>query len=275
MHKFWRRSRGYGLTLIGIAILLVLLFPLVWVVLSSFQPTADFYAPVASLIPQTFTLENYSSISSQIGPLLTTLVIAIFTAALSLAIGIPAAYALAVFRWRWVAIAMFLILITQVVPGVMVATPLFLTFSRLGLLNSIVGLVIANSAAGVPFTILLLTAFMSGIPGSLREAAHLDGAGEWRTLFSVIVPTTRSAIVAAALFSFLFAWGDFLWALTLNTNGTITPLSLSIFQFVGNFQTNWGGIMATSTIALVPAMILLVGAQRYISVGLTAGAIKD
>lgn len=275
MRNLWRRSRGYGFTLIAIVILLILLFPLLWVVLSSFQPTSDFYSPVPSLIPHNFTFGNYSVLHSQIGPLLTTLVIAIFTAALSLAIGIPAAYALAVFRWRWVAIAMFLILITQVVPGVMVATPLFLTFSRTGLLNSIVGLVIANSAAGVPFTILLLTAFMGGIPGSLREAAHLDGAGEWRTLISVIVPTTRSAIVAAGLFSFLFAWGDFLWAVTLNTNGTITPLSLSIFGFVGKFQTDWGGIMATSTLALIPAMILLVGAQRYISVGLTAGAIKD
>jgi multiple sugar transport system permease protein len=275
MRNFWHRFRGYGLTLIATAILLVLLFPLLWVVLSSFQPTSDFYAPVPSLFPQNFTLDNYSVLQSQIGPLLTTLVIATFTAALSLAIGIPAAYALAVFRWRWVAIAMFLILITQVVPGVMVATPLFLTFSRIGLLNSILGLVIANSAAGVPFTILLLTAFMGGIPGSLREAAHLDGAGEWRTLISVIVPVTRSAIVASGLFSFLFAWGDFLWAVTLNTNGTITPLSLSIFGFVGHFQTDWGGIMATSTIALIPAMILLVGAQRYISVGLTAGAIKD
>lgn len=267
--------RKYLLTLISLAILLVLLFPLVWVVLSSFQPTPDFYAPVPSLIPRHFTLENYSVLSSQIGPLLTTLAIATLSAAVSLIIGIPAAYALAVFRWRWVAIAMFLILVTQVVPGVMVATPLFLTFAKIHLLNSIPGLVIANSSAGVPFTILLLSAFMRGIPGELREAAHIDGAGEWRTLISIIVPTTRSAIVAAGLFSFLFAWGDFLWALTLNTNGTITPLSLSIFKFVGNFQTDWGGIMATSTIALVPAMILLVGAQRYISVGLTAGAVKE
>ncbi len=275
MRNFWRRWTPYGYTLVGIVILLVLLFPLAWVVLSSFQPASDFYAPIPSVFPQNFTLQNYSVLGSQIVPLLTTLVIATLTAALSLAIGIPAAYALAVFRWRWVAIAMFLILITQVVPGVMVATPLFLTFSRIGLLNSIPGLVIANSSAGVPFTILLLTAFIGGIPGSLREAAQLDGAGEWRTLISVIVPTTRSAIVAAGLFSFLFAWGDFLWAVTLNTNGTITPLSLSIFKFIGHFQTDWGGIMATSTIALVPAMILLVGAQRYISVGLTAGAIKD
>ncbi len=275
MRSWWRRSRRYGQTLVALAILLLLMFPLLWVVLSSFQPTTDFYTPVTSLIPHHFTLENYSGLGSQIGPLLTSLVIALCTSALSLAIGVPAAYALAVFRWRWVPVAMFLILLTQVVPGVMVATPLFLTFAKIGLLNSIPGLVIANSSAGVPFTILLLTAFMSDIPGELREAAYLDGAGEWRTLVSVIAPVTRSAIVAAGLFSFLFAWGDFLWAVTLNTNGSITPLSLSIFKFVGHFQTDWGGIMATSTIALIPAMSLLIAAQQYISVGLTAGAVKD
>lgn len=275
MRSWWRRSRRYGQTLVALAILLLLMFPLLWVVLSSFQPTTDFYTPVTSLIPHHFTLENYSGLGSQIGPLLTSLVIALCTSALSLAIGVPAAYALAVFRWRWVPVAMFLILLTQVVPGVMVATPLFLTFAKIGLLNSIPGLVIANSSAGVPFTILLLTAFMSDIPVELREAAYLDGAGEWRTLVSVIAPVTRSAIVAAGLFSFLFAWGDFLWAVTLNTNGSITPLSLSIFKFVGHFQTDWGGIMATSTIALIPAMSLLIAAQQYISVGLTAGAVKD
>lgn len=275
MRSRTRESRRFGLTILALLILLLLLFPLLWVVMSSFQPTADFYAPTPSLIPQHFTFANYAVFSSQVGPLLTSLVIAVLSAGLSLLIGVPAAYAFAVFGWRWVAIPMFLILITQVVPGVMVATPLFLTFAKIGLLNSIPGLVIANSSAGVPFTILVLTAFISGIPGELREAAHLDGAGEWRTLLSVIVPVTRSAVVAAGLFSFLFAWGDFLWALTLNTDGTVTPLSLSIFKFVGHFQTDWGGIMATSTIALIPAMILLVAAQRYISVGLTAGAVKD
>lgn len=268
-------ASSWGMTILGVAILAFLLFPLAWVVLSSFQPTIDFFKPTPTVIPETFTLENYADISSQIGPLLTTLTIALFSALLSLAIGIPAAYALAVFNWRWVSIAMFLILITQVVPGVMLATPIFLIFSKIGLLNSIPGLVLANSSAGVPFTILVLTAFMAGIPGSLREAAHLDGAGEWRTLFSIIVPTTRSAIVAAGLFSFLFAWGDFLWALTLNTNGTVIPLSLSIYAFIGHNQTEWGPIMATSTIALIPAVILLVASQRYISIGLTAGAVKD
>ena len=271
-----RKTAGlYFQTVIAIVIVMILLFPLLWVVLSSFQPTSSFFDPYPSVIPTQFTLANYGVLQSQLLPLLTTILIVLLTAVFSLLVGIPAAYALASFRWKWVAGLMFLILVTQIVPGVMLATPLFLTFSKVHLLNSILGLVIANSSAGVPFTILLLTVFIGGLPPELREAAHIDGAGEWRTLFSVIMPPTRSAIIAAALFSFLFAWGDFLWALTLNTSGEITPISLSIFQFVGAYLVDWGAIMATASLALIPAMILLIAAQRYISVGLTAGAVKD
>jgi multiple sugar transport system permease protein len=202
-------------------------------------------------------------------------VVSTCSALLSVAIAVPAAYALAAFRLRITGLALFLLLVTQIVPTVMLATPLYLTFSHLGLLNSIPGLVIADSSAGVPFAILVLTAFLSDFPKELREAAFIDGAGEVRTLVSVVLPPSRTALISAGLFSFLFAWADFLWAVTLNTNGAVVPLTLSIYEFIGNHQVNWGAVMATGTIAIIPALILLVVAQRYVSAGLTSGAVKD
>lgn len=269
-----RRMRTYFRTAIAIAIVVVLLFPLAWVVLSSFQPSDAFYDSTPSLWPKSFTLENYAVFGAQLRPLVTTIAVAGFAAAFALLIGIPAAYALATFEWKWTALVLFFILLTQVVPSVMLATPVYLIFSKLGLLNSIFGLVIANDAAAVPFTILILTAFMKDLPRELREAAYLDGAGEWRTLVSVVLPPSRTAIVAAGLFGFLFAWGDLIWSLTLNTNGTIVPISLSLFQYFNTHFIYWGAVMATASIALVPAIILLVVAQRYIAVGLTAGSVK-
>lgn len=270
-----RRLR-YLQTGLGVIIVLILLFPLIWVIMSSFQPTAAFYDPTPSVIPHHITLGNYrASFHSDIAPLLTTISVALLAALICSLIGVPAAYALAIFQWRATPLIMLLVLVTQTVPTVLVATPLFLTFSRIGLLNSIPGLAIADSSAGVPFTILVLTAFIQGMPPALREAAYIDGASEWRTLFSVIVPSARTAIISAALFSFLFAWGDFLWALTLDTNGTVTPLSLALFKFVGAYNIAWGPIMATATIALIPAVILLILSQRYIALGLTAGAVKE
>jgi multiple sugar transport system permease protein len=262
-------------TVIAVIIAIIILFPLLWVVLASLRPTSEFFVPDPTLFPKTWTLGNYQDLTSQLAPLFTTLIVATLSALFSVAIAVPAAYALASFHWRINPLVLFLILVTQIVPTVMLATPLYLTFSKLGLLNSIPGLVIANSSAGVPFAILVLTAFMSDFPRELREAAFIDGAGEWRTLISVVLPPSRTALISAGLFSFLFAWADFLWAVTLNTNGTVVPLTLSIYQFIGNNQINWGFVMATGTVAIVPGLILLIVAQRYVSAGLTSGAVKD
>jgi multiple sugar transport system permease protein len=261
--------------LVALVIAVGLLLPLIWVILSSFQPTPDFSAPTPSLFPQHFTTANYGMLGSQLKPLATSIIVATCSALFSVLLGVPAAYALAIFRWRIAPVAVFLVLVTQVVPTVMLATPVYLTFSSLHLLNSIPALVIATSSAGVPFTILVLQAFMADIPPVLREAAYMDGASEFRTLRSVILPISRTAVIASGLFSFLFAWSDLLWALTLNTNGKVVPLPLSIFEFIGQYHIEWGAIMASASIAVIPAIALLVAAQRYISVGLTAGAIKE
>lgn len=269
------RRAHWSSTGIAAGLVLVLLAPLMWVVLASFQPTRDFAIATKRFFPATYTLENYAVLDAQVKPLLTTIAIASLSAVFSLVIGVPAAYALSAFRWRWAALAGLFILVTQVVPTGLVMMPLFLVFNKLGLVNTIPGVVLGVSTAGIPFTVLVLTPFMADLPGELREAAMIDGAGEWRTLVSVIVPVARTAIIAAGLFSFLFGWGDFIWALTLNTSGEVIPLSLSIFQYIGAYRIDWGAIMATSAIALVPAIILLVGAQRYIAVGLTGGAVKQ
>ena len=275
MRRRHSQFADWSRTAVALIIAIALLFPLVWVVLSSFQPTPDFSLPTPPLVPLHFTLANYAMVGGQLKPLATSILVALCSAFFSVGIGLPAAYALAIFKWKVAPVAIFLILVTQVVPTVMLATPAYLTFSSLHLLNSIPGLVIATSSAGVPFTILVLQAFMADIPPALREAAYIDGASELRTLISVVFPISRPAVISAGLFSFLFAWSDLLWALTLNTNGTVVPLPLSIFEFIGQYHIEWGAIMASASIAVIPAIALLVAAQRYISVGLTAGAIKE
>jgi multiple sugar transport system permease protein len=160
------------------------------------------------------------------------------------------------------------------IPNVMIATPLYLLFNKIGLLNSLPGLVLADCSLGVPFAVLVLRAYFADIPRELREAALMDGAGEWMVLIAITVPIARNAIISAGVFCFLFAWSDFLYALTLNTDGSFTPLSLAVFNFYQN-RIGWGGLMATATLAILPSALLLVLAQRYISAGLTAGAVKE
>jgi multiple sugar transport system permease protein len=111
-------------------------------------------------------------------------------------------------------------------------------------------------------------------PASLVEAAYVDGAGRLRAFVSIVVPVSRNALVTAALFAFLFAWSDFLFALTLMTDGSVTPITLSMYEFIGAHTQSWSALMATAVLASVPAAVLLVLAQRYIAAGVTGGAVK-
>jgi multiple sugar transport system permease protein len=144
----------------------------------------------------------------------------------------------------------------------------------MGLLNSIPGLIIANSTSAIPFAILIMRSFMLGVPPSIVEAARVDGAGLFRSFISIVVPIARNSLITAGLFTFLFAWSDFLFALTLTTTDDIRPVTLGIYNYLGSQVQNWGPVMATATLSAIPAIILLVIAQKYIAAGATGGAVK-
>ena len=115
---------------------------------------------------------------------------------------------------------------------------------------------------------------MRAIPMSVLEAARVDGAGRFRTFFSIVLPLSTNAVITAALFSFLFAWSDFLFALALNSNSAARPVTLGIYQFIGGYVADWGSVMVTATMASLPAAVLLVVAQKYVAAGATGGAVK-
>jgi multiple sugar transport system permease protein len=173
-----------------------------------------------------------------------------------------------------VGVALLLILITQMIPGIVIANGLYSMYESVGLLNSIPGLIFANSTAAVPFAILIMRSFMLGVPPSIVEAARVDGAGLFRSFISIVVPIARNSLITAGLFTFLFAWSDFIFALTLTTKGDVRPVTLGIFTYLGAQVQNWGPVMATATLSAIPAIVLLVIAQKYIAAGATGGAVK-
>ena len=268
------RRAGLGHTILGLAVLAVLLFPLYWMLDTSLQPhqAGGVKTP---WFPIHLSLHGYTqAIHDQGGHLLTSLMIALGCVAFSLLIAAPAAYALAQLKVRGVGIVLLMILISQMIPGIVVANALYRFYSDLGLLNSIPGLILADSALAIPFAILILRAFMLTLPRSIMEAARVDGAGPLRVFVAVVLPVSRNAIITAALFSFLFAWGDFLFALTLTTGDNVRPLTVGLYLYVGTYVNDWSAAMATAVMASVPAIVLLVIAQKYIAAGTTAGAVK-
>lgn len=268
-----RAPRRWGSTVAGIVIIAAMLFPLYWMVNVSLQPAGG--AVDTPWIPIDLTTHGYTrAFADQSHNLMTSLVVALGAVLLSLLIATPAAYALAQFRLRGVTVILFAILITQMIPGIVVANALYSAFTDLGLLNSIPGLILADSTAGVPFAIIVMRAFMASIPHSIIEAARVDGAGQVRAFVSVVLPMSRNALITAGLFTFLFAWGDFLFALTLTTTEAVRPVTLGLFQYTGAHVTDWSPIMATAVLSSLPAIALLVVAQRYVAAGVTGGAVK-
>jgi multiple sugar transport system permease protein len=266
-------TRSAGYTALGVVFLGIMLFPVYWMINASLQPSGN--TLTADIFPFNPSFAGYEkALADQGGNLVTSLVISLGTVVLSLAVAAPAAYALAQFRFRWINVALLAIIISQMIPGIVIANALYAAYNDIGLLNSIPGLILADASHAIPFAILILRAFMIGIPPSIVEAARVDGAGLVRAFVSIVVPISRNSLITAGLFAFLFSWSDFLFALTLTTTDEVRPVTLGIYQYLGTQVSNWSAVMATAVLSSIPAIVLLILAQKYIAAGATGGAVK-
>jgi len=266
---WWRTSIGLMLTAI-------MLFPVYWMINVSFTSAQRMRKSPPDWLPLNGTLDGYRAVLDQQLPYLgTSLLVGLGTVVLTLAIAAPAGYSLAKLRPRGGGALSLLLLIAQMIPAIIMAMGYYAALLNLGLLNTVAGLILADSTIAVPFGVLVFTAFMSSIPDELIQAAEADGAGCIRTFLLIILPISRNATVTVALFAFLWAWSDFVFASTLDGGGDLRPITLGIYHYIGNNNQEWNAIMATAVVASVPAMILLIIAQRYVAAGISTGAVKD
>src|SRR4051812_38651045 len=272
-----QRSRWLRLlcTLASFAALAVILFPVYAILVGSFESTQTLFSGRFYWLPHEATLENYRTVlHAQKGNVLTSLILGLGTALLALVVAVPAAYALSKYRLRVTVILVSSMLVAQIVPSIVLATSLFIVFHWINLVNTYPALILADGTYAIPFAILVLRAFFFSLPNELMYAARVDGASEWQTFRMIVLPLARSAVITVSVFAFLAGWGDFIFALTILNGTSIQPITLGIYSYLGNFSTDWGAVMAAGVIAMVPAGILLVIAQRYIATGLTAGSVK-
>ena len=281
------RTLRWLCTLAAVAALVVVLFPVYAIIIGSFESTETLFSGRFYWLPHEATLDNYRTVlqggsantqetvsGSQTGNVLTSIFVGLGTALLALAVAVPAAYALSKYRLRVTLIIVSSLLVAQIVPSIVLATSLFIVFHWIHLLNSYPGLILADGTYAIPFAILVLRAFFFSLPNELMDSARVDGASEWRTFRLIVIPLARSAIITVAVFAFLAGWGDFIFALTVLNGTGIQPITLGIYNYLGNYSTDWGAVMASAVIALVPAGVMLMVAQRYIASGLTAGSVK-
>ncbi|TDC61026.1 carbohydrate ABC transporter permease [Micromonospora sp. KC207] len=271
-----RRATTWWKTGIGLTLTALMLFPVYWMVNVSFTRDEDMRKSPPDLLPLHGTLDGYRAVLDQQLPYLgSSLLVGFGTVALTLVIAAPAGYSLARLRPAGGAAVSFVLLVAQMIPGIIMAMGFYAIYLNLGVLNTLPGLIVADATIAVPFGVLIFQAFMSGIPEEITQAARVDGAGPLRTFWSIIMPVSRNASITVALFAFLWAWSDFVFASTLNGGGALRPITLGIYQYIGNNNQQWNAIMATAVVASVPAAVLLVVAQRYIAAGVTTGAVKD
>ncbi len=251
-------------------------FPILWSFLNSFKTEKDILAFPPKLVFAP-TLEAYRDVlfgSASILPnLWSSLVISAGTTIVTMALAIPAAYALARLRVPGHRFAGFYILASQMLPPVGIIIPYFLILRNIGWLDTYQGIILIYLSFSLPFAIWLLVSYFEDIPFEMEEAAALDGASRLKTLWRVIIPQVQGGIAVTVVFVFLNAWNEFLFAVVLSGN-TVRPVTIAMFNFVSVEQTLWAKLAAVSVLAMLPVIVLGIVAQKHIVKGLTVGAVK-
>jgi multiple sugar transport system permease protein len=273
------------LMVIAFTVTAIYFFPVFWMFSTSIKLPEQVIQTPPVFLPMQPQLDNYyvilgvpsSTIQNHINGvkfLTNSFIIALSTTFLTLLLAIPAAYSIARLKIKGKAIYLLLLLTAQMLPSVLLVIPLFVLFKSLGLINTYQGVIIADTALTLPFAIIILRTSFLQIPAELEDAAMIDGCSRLKLLWRIILPLVRSGMIAVAMFSFLTAWGEFVFALSFLQNSDLHPVSIGIFSFIGMYTTQWGALMAFSVLIALPALLAFILLQRHFVSGMTTGAVK-
>ncbi len=272
--------RKEGLTYVALLVIMVgFLFPVYWMFVTSLQSNSELMKLPPKWIPFNIDLSSYVDILKS-SVFLTfyknTFLVAAGATVMCIIVSIFAGYALSRFRFKGSNLMALLLLSAQMFPTVTLVIGLYSQYQKMNLLNTLFVLVLAAASTALPFSVMLMRTFFNSISRELEEAAEIDGASRFRVLFTVIVPLSKPGIMAIAIYTFLIAWDDFLFGLTLVSDldkRTLSPgLSLT---FLGEYSYNWSGATAAAVTATLPLLIAFLFLQRYMVEGLTAGGVKE
>jgi N,N'-diacetylchitobiose transport system permease protein len=273
-----RRRRNIIPNLLGLLVFAVAAFPVYWMVLTSFRRGVDIQRPSPQFLPSPGTLNNYrkvfdrdffwTAVRNSLMVTLLVLVAAVFIAFL-------AAVAVSRFKFNGRRAFIVLILIVQMVPAEALIISLFRVLDGWHLINTIIGLSLVYIAFVLPFTIWTLRGFVGNVPRELEEAAMVDGSSRPRAFLTITLPLVAPGLVAVAVFAFIQAWNEFIFALVVmnRPEKQTLPVWLQAFN-EGARGTDWGGVMAGSTLMAIPVVVFFLLVQRRVVGGLTAGAVK-
>ena len=280
-----KQIESWSRFVVGLFACVVYIIPLFWMVSTSLKPVEQIFQKPPVLFPSTPQLMSYRSILglptdrpdlyiNTVVYFKNSLIIASWTTILVFLLAVPSAYALSRFNFRGRSAYLLFLLVAQMLPSVLLVIPLFVLFKRLGLYSTYQGVILADTALALPFAIIILRTSFLQIPEALEEAAWIDGGSRLQVLWFIILPLVRAGLVAVGVFSFLTAWGEFVFALSFLPKTEMQPVSLGVFQFIGMYKSNFDTMMAFSTLVAIPAVVAFMFLQRQFVSGLTSGSVK-
>jgi len=265
-----------------VVLVTITLYPVMLVCKKAFEPGRQF-ALSASPIPNELTTDHFRDLFTQTGGngellflrhAINSIIVALLTTVVGVFLSCTAAYALSRFRFPGRKAGLTMFLVVQMFPATLLLIPLYVVLNKLGLLNSVAGLVLVYATTAIPFCVWTLKGYFDSLPRELEEAARIDGASPWMIFRKIILPLARPGIAVTALFSFMTAWNEFIMASTFMTNQSRYTLPVLIQQSVTEFSADWGMFAAGAVVTSIPVMVAFYVLQRYLVGGLTAGAVK-
>ncbi|MCO6051824.1 carbohydrate ABC transporter permease [Mesorhizobium sp. RP14(2022)] len=262
----------------------LLCVPGLWVVLTAFRPNIEILARPPVWLPQNPTFDNFRGIFGLLPDqqqglpvaryFLNSLVISLTSTFVAIVIGMMGGYAFARYRFKAKGALFVSFMLSRTVPGIALSLPLFIVWSRLGILDTSFGLILVYLAINIPFTIWLTDGFFRQIPVDLAEAAQIDGCTRWQAFWKVEFPLARSGLASAAIFAFLTSWNEYALASQLTRTTVSKTMPVGLMDFTAQFTVDWAGMSAMAVLIIIPALLLTFLVQKHLIAGLTFGGVK-
>lgn len=262
----------------AIIIGILFLFPLYWIIVSSLKTDAEIFKIPPTFFPQEITWTNYTEQlfgkNNAFRAYMNSAIVAFSAMTLSMILGIPAAYGLARYKIPAKSLIITLFLVTQMLPSSLLLTPLFLTFSKLKLINTYLAPIISVATISIPFIVIVLRPIFKGYPLEIEDAAKIDGCNRFETFIRIILPISRPGLITVASFSFMHGWNDLVYSMTFNNKEIHRPMTATIYHLITQFGIQWNMVMAYGVLLVIPVVLIFVCLQKYIISGLTSGSVK-
>ena len=258
-------------------VVVVAIFPAIWMLSTSIKLPTELYDIPPEIIPDTPTLQNYVNVfsnSKMFDAFVNSVIITVCVVVITLFISVMAGYGMSRYKLKGHGVLKIALLFGQMIPSVVIIIPLYFLIAKVGLLDTHFSLIMSDMALTIPMGVIMLSSFMDTVPKELDEAAKIDGCSGIGALFRVVLPVAKPGLISVAIYTYIHAWEEFLFALNLSTSTKTRTLPIAIHMFAGEFAVDWGATMAASAIVAFPVLLIFLACNKYFVRGMADGAVK-